>query len=124
MKDPELLQHLVELETALHEPEVRANVARLEELLHESFLELGRSGRTYDRAEILKSLPIEKQAGTVRSQDFSLQRISDGVALLTYKSARLDERGALSRHTLRSSLWQQTPEAWKMRFHQGTPTGD
>ena len=47
--------------------------------------------------------------------------MAEGVALLTYKSAHVGRDGALERHALRSSLWQQTPQGWQMLFHQGTP---
>ncbi len=117
-----LLRHLRELEVALHQPEVRKNPARLDELLHESFAEFGRSGRSYDRAEILKFLSLELLPGGVWSQDFTLAEIAEGVALLTYKSACVDSNGELRLHTLRSSLWQRTARGWQVRFHQGTPT--
>ncbi len=122
MTSDNLLQHLRELEIRLHQPNVRSNVDRLDELLHESFVEFGRSGRSYCRADILKELPLEKPTGVVWSQDFSVAEIADGVMLLTYKSAYVNTNGELSRHSLRSSLWQRTTRGWQMRFHQGTPT--
>jgi hypothetical protein len=122
--DEELLEHLRELEVVLHQPAVRGDRPRLEALLHEEFAEFGRSGRRYARAEILTLMFEESgsSAATVRSQDFALTRLGDDVALLTYKSAAVGPKGELSRHTLRSSLWQRTWSGWRMRFHQGTPT--
>jgi hypothetical protein len=116
-----LLQELCELEVALHQPGVRRDRSRLGELLHESFLEFGRSGRVYRKADILASLPRE-QAAAIWSQDFAVAELADGLALLTYRSAAIDAKGNLSRHSLRSSLWQRTARGWQMRFHQGTPT--
>lgn len=121
--DGELLTQLRELECELHRPEVRRDAARLRELLHEAFVEIGRSGRLYDREEIVELLLHETAPGEVRSQDFAVIEIADGVALLTYRLARLDDRGQLTRHSLRSSLWQRTDAGWRLRFHQGTPTG-
>jgi hypothetical protein len=117
-----LLQHLHELEVALHQPELRRDPARLDELLHESFTEFGRSGRSYKRADILEFLRLEVTANPVWSQEFTVAEIAEGIALLTYKSAYVDADGELCRHTLRSSLWQRTARGWQMRFHQGTPT--
>lgn len=121
MNKEDLLKHLRELELALHRPDVRRDPARLDELLHESFAEFGRSGRSYGRADILELLRHETPVETVWSQDFTLAEIADGVALLTYKSARVDANGGY-RYTLRSSLWQRTARGWQVRFHQGTPT--
>lgn len=120
--DTGLLTHLRELEVALHQPDVRRDPIRVDKLLHESFTEIGRSGRSYSRSQILEFLRVETLSGPVWSQEFSVAEISDNVALLRYKSAFVDVNGQLSRHTLRASLWQRTAQGWKMRFHQGTPT--
>jgi hypothetical protein len=47
MATDDLLQHLRELKVAPHQPEVRRDPAQLNELLHESFTEFGRSGQSY-----------------------------------------------------------------------------
>lgn len=122
MATDDLLQHLRELEIALHQPDVRRDPVRPDELLHESFAEFGRSGRSYCRADILKFLSLEVPPGPVWSQDFTVAEIGEGIALLTYKSAYVDANGELHRYTLRASLWQRTARGWQMRFHQGTPT--
>ena len=75
----ELLEHLREREVALHQAGVRADVNRLEELLHESFAEIGRSGRSYSRADILEELPLENTSSSVLSQDFCVAEITNGM---------------------------------------------
>ena len=122
MTTDNLLQHLRELEVALHQPDIRRDPSRLHELLHESFTEFGRSGRSYSRADIVELLSREVPRGKIWSQDFTVAEIAEGIALLTYKSAYIDADGELGRHTRRSSLWQRTAQGWQMRFHQGTPT--
>ena len=122
---PGLLETLRALEVALHRPSVRRDRGQLEQLLHPDFREFGRSGRAYDRAEVLEllaGLPHEPQPDQVWSQDFALQPLAAGSALLTYRSARVTADGTLERHTNRSSVWQLTSEGWRMLFHQGTPT--
>jgi hypothetical protein len=112
-----------QLEIELHKPTVRSDAERVSSILHESFMEIGRSGRFYNRNEIMKELSNEETGSTVWAQDFDAKEISRGLILLTYKSAHIDTEGKLSSHTFRSSLWQQTPHGWQVRFHQGTPTG-
>ena len=121
MYSADLLKRLRKLEVKLHQPEVRSNANRLSELLHESYTEIGRSGRRYSRSDILKQLPLENPTGTVWSGEFSVEEIGPDLALLTYLSARIDASGGKSRRTLRSSLWQRTSKGWQIRFHQGTP---
>jgi hypothetical protein len=49
-----LLEELRTLETELHKDETRRNRKRMETLLHPDFVEFGRSGRRYTRADVLK----------------------------------------------------------------------
>jgi len=124
MKRNELFEELRVLEAELHKPEIRSNRDQLTALLHESFVEYGRSGRRYDKEEILKQIPSKNSTESVWSQEYALQEIADDVALLLYKSAHINEDGKLTRHTNRSSLWQRTEVGWQMRFHQGTATDE
>lgn len=122
MESDELLQHLRSLELILQRLDVRRDRARLNELLHESFVEFGRSGRRYDKADTLEELPQNPNPKVMWSQDFEVAELADGVALLIYRSANIGEEGLLFRHSLRSSVWQRTEHGWQMRFHQGTAT--
>ena len=116
-----LLAVLRKLEVELHVPEVRSDASRLHELLHPDFTEFGRSGRTYSFSQVVAALQAETKPARVHAQDFAVRRLTESLALLTYKSADIKD-GKLERHTLRSSLWQLGPAGWQMLFHQGTPT--
>jgi len=119
---PTLLDELRTLETELHKYETRRNRHRMEMLLHPDFVEFGRSGTRYTRADILKEFGPNSAPAAIHSSHFDLVVLAQGVALLTYISAHLDAGGNPHRHTLRSSLWVCTEVGWQMRFHQGTPT--
>jgi len=116
-----LLGTLQQLETELHQADTRRNKARLDELLHPEFEELGRSGRRYSREEILTEFSADMEYPQIVSMNFSVASIGEGIALLTYISAHKSQSGHLHRNTLRSSLWVLGDTGWKMRFHQGTP---
>lgn len=118
----ELLGLLQRAEVALHQPSTRRDASKVGALLHETFLEFGRSGTSYDRAATLDSLASEKINGRVVSQDFAVTMLGESAALLTYKSAIIDDSEQIHRHTLRASIWVHTPDGWKLQFHQGTPT--
>jgi hypothetical protein len=117
-----LLHILAALERELHDPKVSGDRARLERLLHPEFREYGRSGTAYSRSETLGLLLSEQQTVEVHAQDFQLQAPSEGVALLTYRSAHVGGGGVLEKHSLRSSLWKLSATGWQLLFHQGTPT--
>lgn len=111
---------LQSLEVELHQSAARASAPRLHALLHADYLEFGRSGRQYTKAQILRRLPQESAPKDMRSENFELKVLSPGVALLTYLSWTVTPDGVCERHTLRSSIWQQSEQGWQMRFHQGT----
>ncbi len=117
----EILQLICGLELRLHDSTVRGDKLQLAKLLHHEFLEIGRSGQRYNKAQIMAPLLAETEHSKVWSQDFELCMPAYSVALLTYKSARLDAHKELSLHAHRSSMWQFTEGLWQIRFHQGTP---
>jgi hypothetical protein len=116
-----LLEKLRSLEAELHTVEVRRNAERLESLLHPDFVELGRSGRRYSRADILDEFERSSELPNVHSRNFELAVLAEGIVLLTYASSHEDGEGKEFRHTLRCSIWVCTQTGWQMRFHQGTP---
>ena len=120
--DADLLAHLRALEVELHHPAVRGDAARLDQLLHPEFVEYGRSGTVYSRADMFAHLLAEAAPATIVADEFSLRSLGASVALLTYRSAHRTDDGALVRHTLRTSIWLRTEAGWQMSFHQGTAT--
>lgn len=110
------------LETGLHSPAVRTDKAQLEKLLHADFFEIGRSGTSYHRNDIIAQLLGHKNHAVIWAQDFALSMPAYSVALLVYKSAHVNAQGELTMHAQRSSMWQYDELGWQLRFHQGTPT--
>lgn len=115
----EISETLRELETSLLHSAVRRNSARVGELLAEEFCEIGRSGRVYSRMEILDLLADEEEI-QVEMSEFVCRAVAAGVALVTYRSDRL-QAGGEALVALRSSLWVLRDGRWQMLFHQGTP---
>jgi hypothetical protein len=115
-----LLQELQALEVELHHPGVRCSRERLEQLLHPEFHEVGRSGRAYNRETIVSFLASEESQPVIHSEEFSVALLAPDVALLTYRSAHVEQDAGLVNHTLRSSVWLKASQGWQLRYHQGT----
>ncbi len=111
----ELITHeLRELEVRLLDPKARANAEFLEQVLAEDFVEIGKSGRMYDKRTVIAELLEEPGFSGERSvTQFQTKQVVPGVMLATY---RIEETGPV-----RSSLWRQTQTAWQLVFNQGTP---
>ncbi|MCW8328727.1 nuclear transport factor 2 family protein [Photobacterium sp. SDRW27] len=114
---------LRELEEALHQFEVRTDPNQLKTLLHDSFIEIGYSGETYNYQTILDELLVEEPSSfVIWSQDYEYIELAPDFFQLIYREARMDENGTLSRHAKRTSLWFNNNGQWQMKYHQGTPT--
>ncbi len=114
------------LEADLLRPKIRGSTVELEARLAPDFLEFGSSGRVYDRAAIVALLAAETAEGRApasRIEGFSVRLLAADVALATYRSVRAGAEAGPPAGALRSSIWRRGGGAWRMVFHQGTPTG-
>lgn len=96
-------------ERHLLDPAVRADAAALELLLHRDFVEFGRGGRVWSRAETIDAL-VADPAVTGEPEDLDVDELAYGNALVTYRLAGVR----------RSSIWIRESGRWQVRFHQAT----
>ncbi|MFG3282316.1 DUF4440 domain-containing protein [Streptomyces sp. NPDC048111] len=107
----------VEGELRLLDPEVRASAELLAAQLHPDYVEFGRSGRRWNRAEIIAALTAEdaRVARPITASGMTGVRLAPDVVHLTFDT---DNNGRLAH---RSSLWRRTDDGWLLYFHQATP---
>ena len=108
------------LEETLWRAETRFDPVLMDHTFCSDFVEFGRSGRRYERAEMLFQ-PDQKAEIKVELPlpDYSVELVAADVALATYMSkVRYDDQIEVGR---RSSLWVKDGGRWQLRFHQGTP---
>lgn len=114
------MHEVVELERSLWEPQTRNDPDRVDNLLHAEYLEVGSSGRTWMRQEILEPVGDFEAELT----DLTATELAPNVVLVTYTSV-VDELAGTDevtrRPVKRTSLWLHTGDGWRLRFHQGTP---
>jgi hypothetical protein len=115
----ELCAHLLRCEEALLDPAIRRDRAKVAALLADDFQELGSSGRVWSREAILELLANEDYTPPAM-EDFACHWIAAGVALVTYRTVRVDAATGAKAAVLRSSIWIEEAGVWRVRFHQGT----
>lgn len=113
-------KHIRQLEEKLLQPHIRQSATAVADLLADSFIEYGQSGRIYDKKQTVAGLQIENPTRITMS-NFKTTTLAPGVILANYLSTHTRPDGAVS-HALRSSIWQQMDGRWQMLFHQGTLT--
>lgn len=107
------------LELELLQPEVRKSKERLNELIADNFLEIGASGKNYNKQDILNKLPQQTET-KLALQDFNTIEISADTILATYQVEKESEGIKEKTISSRSSIWQNKDGEWKIIFHQGT----
>ena len=86
----------------------------VEALLDAAFREVGASGRTWTR-ETVGAILAQPTPATVRFDDFAVDRLTDRVAIVTYRTT---EPARVAR---RVSVWMRGADGtWRLRYHQGT----
>jgi cytidylate kinase len=103
------------LERELLDPGVRGDARALDRLLHADFIEIGASGRSWRRSELIESLLASPDPGTITIGDLEARAVGPDAVLVTYRTA------SPGRRVVRSSCWVRSGAGWQIVFHQGTP---
>jgi hypothetical protein len=115
-RDVAVLRELVALEPVFHAPGMTR--ARFEEMTAPDFVEVGASGRRYDREHVWSVLAARFATGEAEPPfgllDPVVRRLGPDTWLLTYV---LDLAGRVTR---RATVWERAEGHWRVVYHQGT----
>lgn len=110
--------YLAHLEEGMWLPAYRFDPAWMDRMLHPDFAEVGMSGHTHTRTEVVGTTAADITVH-LPHQSYRLILVDEDVAMARYIS--IDTYDGLPRRAHRTSLWLRTEQGWRMRFHQGTP---
>lgn len=109
-----LREQIIYLESSLLSAETRLNQRLLEQMIHHDFYEIGRTGRYWEREEVIQVLNTLSD----QVQNVSFDRVTElasGVAHVRFRTE--DVKGVVHR----SSIWMNEDGHWRQLYHQGTP---
>lgn len=106
--------YIKNLEENLHNPATRSDIIFMNNILSDEFVEIGQSGKFYDKKKVIKTLTVESKHTQYSLSDFNIKVLSPDVVLTLY---RVDVNESKS---MRSSIWKKLDSKWTMVFHQGT----
>jgi hypothetical protein len=109
---------ITRLEEAMWRAETRFDLNFQRTRFAQDFFEFGRSGRVYQRQQLILNERQEIRA-TLPLDDLSIRLLDENTAQVTYNS-HVEYDGVVE-HARRSSIWFRDEQGWVMRFHQGTP---
>lgn len=103
-----------ELETSLFKEKFLSNKDYLEKVLHNDYIEYGKSGLIYNKKETIESLYRMKDRNITISK-FTSKKIDEKTYIIHYISTHENDI-----NVLRTSIWINESNKWKLYFHQGT----
>lgn len=107
------------LEERLLQPEVRRSAKEVAALLADDFVEVGSSGRVFNKQQMIEGLqqepPIQRSL-----LEFKVSALAPDVILATYQVVRYSGSNEPPTYSRRSSIWKWMDGRWQMVFHQGT----
>ena len=89
------------------------NKLRLSELLSDSFEEVGKTGKCYNKSDILNMIPSQEYQ-SIDLSNFKYVQLSVDTVLIKYISVGNSIR------VKRSSIWVKSSGKWQILYHQGT----
>lgn len=111
--------YLTHLEEGLCLPESRSDRHWMDRILHPQFSEVGLWGHAFTRTQSLETVPGASDI-ELPLDDYRMDLVDEDVALVRYSSRSRVDNDYRVEH---SSLWINTNEGWRLRFHQATPVG-
>ncbi len=121
MEEKLLLEELIRpLEERLLQADVRQSADDVAELLADNFVEIGSSGRIFDKQATIDGLQHESSVEILLT-DYRARILAPDVILFTYRAIRSASAPGQAAQSLRSSIWKRLDGRWQLVFHQGTP---
>ena len=115
------------LEESHLKAEIRSSRNQLDALLHAEFVEIGASGKFYNKAQILDALPSQ-DTSVYEIQDFHARPIDPPTpytkSIHTHYTLKAKYAEGTTSMSRRSSIWVLEQGDWQLKFHQGTPISD
>jgi len=115
-----LAETIKSYEERLLKPDVRKSLEEVSKLLADDFYEIGKSGKTFTKSQVIESMQKESDDYSVSLSNFELRELDTDLLQATYKTT--NHRTGIS--AIRSTLWRKNESGWQAIFHQGTPTPD
>ena len=106
------------LELELLQPEVRKSKDRLNELIADDFVEIGTSGKRFNKQDVISKL-VEQEKRLFTIQNFNTIEISPDTILATYEVQIEILNTSLTIDSFRTSIWKNKNGRCQIVFHQG-----
>jgi hypothetical protein len=116
----DIKNHIKSLEDKLLHSDFDKNPEIVEELLSESFEEIGVLGKISSRKEVIFWLVKKDKDMKWALNDFKVRELTPNLVLATYQATSQGIDSVNSKGSIRSSIWKLCSGHWEIIFHQAT----
>ena len=116
----QLANQIQELEEKLLHENMQENPLLLDEILAETFVEIGYSGNITSRQEVVDWLLNKPINDRWLLSNFCINILSSDIVLAVYQAQKIGDSERISKASTRSSIWKRQANQWKMMFHQAS----
>lgn len=115
-----LTKQIQALEEKLLHTDMQENPLLLDELLAETFVEIGSTGLTTPRQAVVAWLLNKNKSDRWLLSNFSVSKLSSDIVLAIYHAQKVGDSNISAAVSTRSSIWKRHGDHWKMMFHQAS----
>ncbi len=105
---------VLELEKSLFKHEYMSDVTYLDEIIDDNFTEVGKSGKKYNKKDVINNLSITKEDRNITIYNFTCEKLSEDIYLIHYITKSNED------NIYRTSIWRKECERVKIVFHQAS----
>ena len=105
---------ILELEKSLFKYEFMKDMAYLNIIIDDKYIEVGKSGKKFNKKDIINDLSILKADRKINIYNFTCDKIDEKIYIIHY----IIKNG--SNNIYRTSIWKKDEEIIKIIFHQAS----
>ena len=105
---------ILELEKSLLKKEFMSDIAYLEKILDDRFTEVGKSGRMFNKQDIISALSTLEKDRMIAIYNYVCSKIGENVYLIHYITKNGEDR------IFRTSIWIGKDGQFSILFHQAS----
>ncbi len=107
-------KQILKLEKSLFKYECMSDATYLDKIIDDNFIEIGKSGKKYNKEDVINDLSITKEDRKITIYNFTCEKLSEDIYLIHYITK--SDKGNI----YRTSIWRKEYDRVKIIFHQAS----
>ena len=105
---------ILEAEKSLFKYEFMSDITYLNEIIDDEYIEIGKSGKKFNKKDVIKDLSILKKDRKIIIYNFTCDKIEENIYLIHYITQSNND------NIYRTSIWKKEDDIIKIIFHQAS----